>query len=345
MLEGVQMNICTIRNIELMVRTPDFSANNTEILCLAVEESQLLAHSAYTIGNSAQFAVAERILHIIHSHHSYAQPTHPVLSIIWNSLYQAKMSKLMSEIPQVEPLSKDEFVEQMQIVLAEIEGMDRHFMDLVTLSRSKTALAYYTKNWFNAISGFDQQLTSLLIHVKQHPLQKSIAENLSDEYCDEVPHYEVRLQWCDAVGVDLRQTDRIRDTQILTESFAIQSFRTGISFLRDPSFCLGLFYSIEALHPRTCDIVCKNLRAWGFDEQALNYWRSHGTMDEDHAAEWLSALLASDLTPQQYANAISGAYLQLNTKGKLFHAMTAEVIRILQQESEHMSPQTLQIAS
>jgi len=109
------------------------------------------------------------------------------------------------------------------------------------------------------------------------------------------------------------------------EATELLNARTGLAFLRDPVWALGCFYGVEANWPHECRLHLEINRRRGVDDHTLEYWTSHATADDHHAAEWLAALEDLCRSPQDRAAAVDGAVIQLRLRWQMYDAIARRI--------------------
>jgi pyrroloquinoline quinone (PQQ) biosynthesis protein C len=291
-----------------------------ELLGRVLSEAYSLAHEAYELKNPSAKAFTERLLFTIHANNSFAPPLQGISAILWSIFMRAKLRTTLTPYLNNGARNAQEMKKQLEKAVREADAEDHPWIDEVTSAPDLRGVIIYTKNWFGSTHGFAQQLLSLCQRCREK-IQIVVLENVAEEF-GVIEHEALRQRFVERIGGSRFDPQRaLDDPDQMTESFSLANYRTGISTLKNPSFALGSFYSIEAIFPPVCRRLLVNLRKRGFDEYSLESFSLHIEKDEDHAAEWMKILEESSLSPEDRERVVAGALAQLHLRHEMFNAM------------------------
>ena len=295
-----------------------------ELQAQVTAEASALAAQAFEDGESQALAYAERILYIIHSRSSFAPPLQAFTGSIWGTLMRAKLRTSLPNYAGCDAVNAAEMKRILEAAVDAADQRDHAVLEDIAGEGDLRGLVVYTKNWYGSTHGFTTQLISLAQRCNGKPQFAAafmeVLENLQDEF-GEGSHPEMRSRWPKRIGLDYSPENSMTDADQLTESFALQNFRTGLSCLTDPSYALGSFYSIEAIFPGVCRRLYSTLRGRGFDEEDVITFKLHAEVDVDHAAEFMNSLQGCSLSPQERLRIVNGGLAQLEVRSRMFSAI------------------------
>jgi pyrroloquinoline quinone (PQQ) biosynthesis protein C len=290
-----------------------------------VRTFQALATSAYTDGDADARRDAEHLLYFINIGNCFAPPLRAKPAAAWTALTHAKLVALRARYGGCEPIEADEMTRRLDAAVQRW-GAYNHPVLTRLRERSQDLGAYHVwaKNWFGSCVGFSAQLAAL-VQRTSGSAKKVVLENLADEFDDRVTHDTLRIRFYESLGQRFVAAEALDDADRVHEATELLNARTGLSFLSDPIWALGCFYGVEANWPHECRLHLAINRARGADEHVLEYWTSHASADDHHAAEWLAALHDLCRTPQQRAAAVDGAVIQLRLRWMMYDAIAARI--------------------
>jgi pyrroloquinoline-quinone synthase len=142
-------------------------------------------------------------------------------------------------------------------------------------------------------------LRELLKHLAPGPATDVVLRNLADEEGNPEPHVEAFARFANAVGAGnappTRATARLLDTyRRLTASSGAAGLAAVVA------------YELQA--PAIAAAKASGLRRhYGIDKQGTSFWDIHATMDVDHAAWGIEALVALDTSASHVISAARAA--------------------------------------
>jgi pyrroloquinoline quinone (PQQ) biosynthesis protein C len=289
-----------------------------------VNSAACLAQAAFGQGIGEAVATVERTLYRIHCKTAFAPPVQPVAGAVWCELMTAKLRHALVDRVGKSEIEHTELVDRFAAALEQSDVRDHSFIDDVAAEEGMEGLTMYTKNWYTSTDGFTSQLFSIGQRANARGLTavgNAIIENLNEECEPSAPHQMLRARWLAQLGI-VHGIDRtLADSHIVLEAIALQNFRTGVATLSDPSWALGMFYSVEANFPAVCRRMYPTLKKRGYDAQAIALFESHATVDTEHASEWLNALAQTPMSPKERAQALNGGLAQIELRSQMFAAM------------------------
>ena len=280
-----------------------------------IEECNDLATRAFEKNDTSAHAMAERLLFDLQFNHSYTAPTQAVPGLVWGILMRSKLRNAFKTHGGHGPATVKEMVAALTKAV-EKEAKSDHEAIRSVCSAGRDAIRIFTKNWFNSVRAFEKHMVALLQRAPSATYE-SIIENISDEYINGESHQNLRLRWGAEFGVNHVTQDPLADSEYRIESFSLLSFRTALSVMNEPSYGLGAFYTMEALFPKICATLYKELSTQGFSESCLEFWRLHSVADIEHSQEWLHCLENAGLSKDQCGLVIDGAVTQLGVRRKM----------------------------
>jgi len=285
------------------------------------EEIATLARRAYDEDDVRARRDAEELLYYINIDNCFAPPLHAAAAVAWTTLMRTKLAALRRRYGGCEPIDVAEMSRRLKDAVAQW-GAYNHPV-LTTLRQHPEDLARYriwAKNWYGSCVGFSAQLAALVQRTAGEA-KKVVLENLSDEFDDKVTHDVLRIRFYESLGLQFAAGEALKDADRVLEATELLNLRTGLSFLHDPTWALGCFYTVEANWPPECRLHLEINRARGLDDHTLEYWISHAFADDHHSAEWLTTLEGMCKTPQQCAAAVDGAIIQLRLRWQMYDAI------------------------
>jgi len=322
--------VCVSEVIQAELRDPLGVEPTQDVLSAAAKEAVDLAHAAFDKRDPAAVDHAERLLYTVHAQHSFAPPLQGIASTIWPILMRAKLRGVFALVDAPKELDDDAMTRALNGAVQRADEQDHSFLDEIASAESLDGLVLYTRNWYGSTHGFTTQLFSLTQRcngvARLYPVFKACLENVYEEF-EKVAHPAMRARWPKRIGLDYSVEQSLSEPDQLTESFALQNFRTGVCSLNDPTYGLGSFFSIEAAFPGVCRRMYPNLKRRGFGDEDIATFKVHDATDEDHAAEFMTALRASELTPTDRAKVVRGALAQMEVRHQMFEAMRARLRR------------------
>jgi hypothetical protein len=320
---------CTIPAVRAELRHTLPSTVDAARIQTAATEAASLAELAYGEGEANALGHAERLLYAIHAANSFSAPVlSGVVSVIWSTLMRRKLSAVLVDPIGVTGLTLPEMTARLRAALQEADERDNSAIDRFTAASDLGPITRYVKNWYCSTHGFTHQIIATVQRCNGiktlHPAFMSTLENLMEEFAS-TPHPELRQRLPRRLGIDYSVDGALEDPDHLTEAFALQNLRTGLCSLRDPTYALGCFFSIEGVFPGVCRRMYAGLSRRGFDEDTLVTFKVHVDADADHSREFLEALERCDLAPEDRARIVNGALAQLSAR----HAMFARLRRTM----------------
>lgn len=283
-----------------------------------------LAKAAFEEGNPDATTLVEHTLYRIHCKTAFAPPSQPVAAAVWSELMTAKLRHVLGTGEDQADFTRDEMIRRFAAAVAHADEHDHPFIDEVGAERGTEGLTVYTKNWYTSTHGFTSQLFSIGQRANARGFEAfdhAIVENLHEELDPREPHQDLRARWLGELGVvhDIKQV--LTDPQVVVEAIALQNYRTGVAALSDPSWALGMFYSVEANFPAVCRRMYPVLKRRGYAEHSIALFASHATTDVEHSNEWLAALSETPLSPKERARVLRGGLAQIELRSQMFEAM------------------------
>ena len=287
-----------------------------------------LGRRAYIDADPTARRDAEHLLYAINIANCFAPPLHARAAHAWTTLMRDKLGALRRAFGGCEPIDAPTMSQRLLDAVARW-GAYNHPVIAQLRARPDDLRAYriWAKNWYGSCVGFSAQLAAL-VQRTSGPAKKVVIENLADEFDDKVTHDVLRIRFYESLDLRFDAASAIDDPDRVLEATELLNARTGLSFLRDPIWAFGCFYGVEANWPHECRLHLEINRARGgigADDHTLEYWLSHATADDHHAAEWLDALVAMCKTPEQRAAAVDGALIQLRLRWQLYDAIARRI--------------------
>ena len=289
------------------------------------QQLQQLAQRAYVDEHDDSKREAEAILYFINIDSCFAPPLHSLGSMAWTTLMRVKLQALRRKFGGCEPIGVPEMSRRLKAAV-EKWGAFNHPLMKVLRERSSDLDAYrvWAKNWFGSCHGFSAQLAALVQRTTGSAKQV-VLENLSDEFDHKVTHDALRIRYYESLGLRFTAADALDDPDRVVEATELLNARTGLTFLRQPVWALGCFYSVEANWPPECRLHLEINRSRGVDDHTLEYWTSHATADDHHSAEWLTVLEAASLSERECADAVDGCVMQLRLRSQMYDAILRRI--------------------
>jgi pyrroloquinoline quinone (PQQ) biosynthesis protein C len=284
-----------------------------------------LARRAYVDDNREARLEAESLLYFINIDNCFAPPLHSAASFTWTTLMRVKLAALRRRFGGCEPIELPEMTRRLHAAVAKWGAYNHPLID--TLRRRCEDVAAYriwAKNWFGSCVGFSAQLAALVQRTSGHAKQV-VLENLSDEFDHKVTHDVLRTRFYESLGLRFAAAEALHDPDRVLEATELLNARTGLAFLKDPTWALGCFYGVEANWPPECRLHLEINRARQLDDHTLEYWISHATADDHHSAEWLAALENLCRSPEERAAAVDGCTIQLRLRWDMYDAIARRV--------------------
>jgi pyrroloquinoline quinone (PQQ) biosynthesis protein C len=297
-------------------------------------EAEELAKAAYLSGDRKAFEESERLLYFINYQSGFGPPVQILPSLIWSTLIRGKLKSALQnarkEIPS--EMSFKEMKNSLENLVQVVQERDHSLIDEIGNSKNWKALALYSKNRTISAFGFDEQL-ALLFRNCHDETRQVIQENISDEY-DKTPHTELRHRYNVKTGTVFVPEKVFEDEDYLIEGISLLNFRTGICSLNYPYYALGSFYSIEAVFSQISEKLNNILPMFKLDDEAMEFFQLHATVDKGHAEEWLEGIETPKITPPDRSAVVVGAAAQLHIRHQHFEAIRNR----LKSEPEQLYP-------
>jgi pyrroloquinoline quinone (PQQ) biosynthesis protein C len=292
---------------------------------LSLDEVQVLAKRAYVEGDLAARQDTEKILYFINIDNCFAPPLQPTVAATWTMLMRAKLHELRRRFGGCEPIAVPEMSRRLHRAVEQWGAYNHPLLGRLR-ERPEDLAAYriWAKNWYGSCVGFSAQLASL-VQRTTGAAKQVVLENLTDEFDHKVTHDTLRIRFYESLDLKFAADQALADADRVLEATELLNARTGLAFLRDPTWALGCFYGVEANWPPECRIHLEINRARGLDEHTLEYWTGHATADDHHSAEWLAALEGMCKTERDCAAAVDGAVIQLRLRWQMYDAIARRV--------------------
>jgi pyrroloquinoline quinone (PQQ) biosynthesis protein C len=285
------------------------------------EQADALARRAYNDDHAPSRLEAEHLLYFINIDNCFAPPLHGAAALAWTTLMRTKLAALRRRFGGCEPIDLPEMSRRLKAAVTQWGAYNHPLVS--TLRREPgnlTAYRIWAKNWFGSCVGFSAQLAALVQRTSGHAKQV-VLENLSDEFDHKVTHDVLRTRFYESLGLRFAAAEAPNDPDRVLEATELLNARTGLAFLKEPTWALGCFYGVEANWPPECRLHLEINRARGVDDHTLEYWISHATADDHHSAEWLAALEGLCHSPQERAAAVDGCVIQLRLRWQMYDAI------------------------
>jgi pyrroloquinoline quinone (PQQ) biosynthesis protein C len=284
-----------------------------------------LARRAYIDDDRDARREAEAVLYFINIDNCFAPPLHTIPALAWTTLMRAKLGALRRRFGGCEPIGVPEMSRRLADAVARW-GAYNHPVITTLRERAQDLPAYriWAKNWFGSCVGFSAQLAAL-VQRTTGDAKKVVLENLTDEFDHRVTHDVLRTRFYESLGLKFDVGRALDDPDRVLEATELLNARTGLAFLKDPTWALGCFYGVEANWPPECRHHLEINRQRGLDEHTLEYWTGHATADDHHSAEWLAVLEKMCTTERDCAAAVDGAVIQLRLRWEMYDAIAARI--------------------
>lgn len=294
-------------------------------LSRAAEELQTLAQRAYLDDDVDARRAAEEILYFINIDNCFAPPLHSLAAMTWTTLMRVKLGALRRRFGGCEPIEVGEMSRRLRAAVA-TWGAFNHPLHATLRERAHDLAGYriWATNWFGSCVGFSSQLAALVQRTAAEA-KRVVLENLADEFDGRATHDALRVRFYESLGLHFTATSALGDPGRTLEATELLNARTGLAFLRDPLWALGCFYGVEANWPPECRLHLELNRLRGATDHTLEYWTTHASADDHHAAEWLHALEGLCRTPHDCAIAVDGAMIQLRLRWQLYDAIAQRI--------------------
>jgi pyrroloquinoline quinone (PQQ) biosynthesis protein C len=291
----------------------------------AADDLQALAQRAYVDGDVPAKREAEEILYFINIDNCFAPPLHAVASMAWTTLMRVKLASLRRRFGGCEPIDVPEMSRRLK---ASVEQWGAYNHPVVALLRERAddlpAYRIWAKNWFGSCVGFSAQLAAL-VQRTTGAAKQCVLENLTDEFDDKVTHDVLRTRFYESLGLKFKTDEALGDADRTLEATELLNARTGLAYLKDPTWALGCFYGVEANWPPECRLHLEINRQRGLDDHTLEYWTGHATADDHHSAEWLAVLVGMVRSDTECAAAVDGAVIQLRLRWQMYDAIAQRI--------------------
>ncbi|WP_206244267.1 iron-containing redox enzyme family protein [Novosphingobium terrae] len=154
------------------------------------------------------------------------------------------------------------------------------------------------------------------------PAREALQRNIEDEQ-HPVPHADLMRRLMMALKSRAGDNLRLEDYPALAERTLI--FYHG--FYRDPWALVGALYMTEAVALYRLTGMNKGLRRLGFNDHECEFVDLHMTCDEDHAREWIEAVIAPSIAadPALKAPIAQGLAVALDTSHRYLDALVTRV--------------------
>jgi pyrroloquinoline quinone (PQQ) biosynthesis protein C len=284
-------------------------------------EAKKLANAAYVSGDRKAFEEAERLLYFINIQAGFGEPFQILPSVVWSTLMRGKLKVALQNVRPGVPseMNFKEMKNALEALIQVAQEKDHGLIDEIGNNKDWTALSLYSKNFTVTAYGFTEQL-ALLYRNCHDKTRQIVQENISDEF-DKTPHPELRNRFNRRTGTDFIPKQIFEDEDYLIEAISVLNFRTGISSLNYPYYALGSFYSVEAVFSLVSEKLNNILPNFKLDEEAIEFFQLHATVDKGHAEEWLEGIESPKITPRDRSAVVVGAAAQLNIRHQLFEAI------------------------
>ncbi len=284
-------------------------------------EAKKIANLAYVSADPKAFEEAERLLYYMNIHGGFGAPFQTLPSMVWGALMRAKLKAALQNARTGVPSEMN--FKEMKIALEDLvkvaQEKDHTLIDEIGKNNDWSALSIYSKNFTVTAYGFTEQLALLYRHT-QDKTRQIVQENISDEF-DKTPHPELRSRFNRRTGTAFIPEQIFEDEDYLIEAVSVLNFRTGISSLHYPYYALGSFYTVEAVFSLISEKLNNILPNFKLDEEAVEFFQLHATVDKGHAEEWLEGIETPTITPRDRSAVVVGATAQLNIRHQLFEAV------------------------